>query len=240
LESLDKLGLDPEKNAVCQFLQAIETDERLNSFKLFHSQKPIVLKDQYIPIQVDLELKPRQEMETSRKKESGVELKHTYAYKSAGKAESQDLVDPGIEKTILLKMEMVKAVREEVERLRANKETVNNVIFPLFSDFNKALKWEKQFEIDEAIKNLVYAYVYRGVGEASQEHEFQLKRVPWEQAKRQNLKLMVLADPGMGKTTLLKMEAVRTAKEERESVHCEFQHCDRSSSNAADRPLRWE
>ena len=54
-DELEKLNLEPEKNAVCRFLEDIE--EHFKYIQLFHSKQQIVLKEQYIPIQVSLETK---------------------------------------------------------------------------------------------------------------------------------------------------------------------------------------
>ncbi|MEQ8958237.1 MAG: serine protease, partial [Coleofasciculus sp. C2-GNP5-27] len=64
LESLDALGLEPEKNAVCQFLEAIENDERFKSIGFFHTPQHVVLQADYIPILVTLELLYLHEVET--------------------------------------------------------------------------------------------------------------------------------------------------------------------------------
>ncbi|MCI0529134.1 MAG: serine protease, partial [Nitrospira sp.] len=79
-KSLDRLGLEPRKKAVCQFLEEIEN--RFKYLKLFHTRQEIILKDQYIPIQVTLERKYRHDVETSWSYlESEEELKRAYALK---------------------------------------------------------------------------------------------------------------------------------------------------------------
>ncbi len=132
-EYLDKLGLEPEKNAVCQFLQEIE--DKFNTIIFFHiKEKKISLKEQYIPIQVTIETKRR-------------DGKSFFGY-----AETE----------------------EEGRRAYAL----------------------KRFE------------------------ESQQSQVDWKEANKQyqNQNILVLADPGMGKSTLLKMEAGTTAKQEREKL----------------------
>jgi hypothetical protein len=126
LESLDALGLEPEKNAVCQFLEAIENDQRFKSIGFFHTPQNVVLQEQYIPIQVTLERKYKHEVET------------TWAY-----AESE----------------------AEIKRVYALKGGV------------EAVEESRQTQVD------------------------------WQEAKKEHSRVMVLADPGMGKSTLLKMEA---------------------------------
>ncbi|MEQ9552573.1 MAG: hypothetical protein RIM23_23530 [Coleofasciculus sp. G3-WIS-01] len=137
LDSLDELGLEPEKNAVCQFLDAIENDERFKSIGFFHTPQKVVLQEQYIPIQVTLERKYKHEVETTwGYAEFETEIKRVYALKG------------GV---------------EEVEESRQN-------------------------------------------------------QVDWQEAKKAHSRVMVLADPGMGKSTLLKMEAGLIAKQERENL----------------------
>jgi predicted NACHT family NTPase len=48
--------------------------------------------------------------------------------------------------------------------------------------------------------------------------ESQPTQVDWKEAKKQHQRIMVLADPGMGKSTLLRREACLTAQEERQSL----------------------
>jgi energy-coupling factor transporter ATP-binding protein EcfA2 len=135
---LDQLGLEPEKNGVCQFLQEIE--DYFKYIKLFHTQQPILLKEQYIPIQVSLETK-----------------------------------------------------RKDVENF---------------------------WEYGESEAELKRAYALKHMGEESQHmgEESQRTQVDWEEAKKQNQKIMVLADPGMGKSTLLRMEAGLTAQAQRQKL----------------------
>ncbi|MDZ8263042.1 HEAT repeat domain-containing protein, partial [Nostoc sp. ChiQUE01b] len=140
LDSLDKLGLEPEKNAVCSFLADIE--EYFKYIKLFHTKEKIILKEQYIPIQVTLERKYKHEIETS----------WAYTEGEAG-----------------------------FKRLYAMK------------GFDEELQKRKEEETKRVV-------------------------VDWEEAKKENQKIMVLADPGMGKSTLLRMEAGLIAREEREKL----------------------
>ena len=131
-DELEKLNLEPQKNAVCEFLEDIE-----NNFKyiqLFHSKQQIVLKEQYIPIQVSLEAK-----------------------------------------------------RKDVE------------------DF-----FIRDVESGNTENELKRVYAIKGMGE-----ETQPTKVDWKEAKQEHEKIMVLADPGMGKSTLLRMEAGLKAVEER-------------------------
>ncbi|MGQ3684304.1 MAG: trypsin-like peptidase domain-containing protein [Candidatus Loosdrechtia sp.] len=132
LPSLDKLGLEPKKNAICRFLEDIEN--RFKEIKLFHIRQKILMENQYIPIQVTVERKYRHEIETSW-----------------GYSESE----------------------EELKR----------------------------------------AYAVKGETEESQRTQ-----VPWEDARKEYQKIMVLADPGMGKSTLLQMEALEIAINERQSL----------------------
>ncbi len=75
-------------------------------------------------------------------------------------------------------------------------------------------------ESEEEVKR---AYALKGSPEETQQRkEEELKQVivDWKEAKKKHLNqnLVVLADPGMGKSTLLRMEAGATAKQERENL----------------------
>lgn len=82
------LWLSPEKeqDAVRQLLGAIASG--FNTIKLFHADEPIVLKDQYIPVQVTLERRYQHTVETiGGYAESEAELKRIYALKGGGEEE---------------------------------------------------------------------------------------------------------------------------------------------------------
>jgi HEAT repeat protein len=172
LKELDKLGLEPEKNAVCQFLEDIE--DKFKCIEFFHIPQKIALKDQYIPIQVTLERKYRHEVETTRGyAESEEELKRAYALKGMDEESERSqvdweearkehqrimvLADPGMGKSTLLRMEALSNAQEEREKLSKReknvKEAVDEVVFPLFlrlSDLNETEK-----EIIDAIPILI-------------------------------------------------------------------------------------
>ena len=57
------------------------------------------------------------------------------------------------------------------------------------------------------------AYAIKGIKE-----ETKTVKVDWGEAKKDHEKIMVLADPGMGKSTLLKNETVIKVKEELENI----------------------
>ena len=113
------LSEEEQKEAVCRFLEAIESNFKYD--KLLHiPEQPIILKDQYIPIQVTLERKYTHAVETTwGYAESEAELKRAYALK----------------------------------RLEESQPT----------------------------------------------------QVDWKEAKKQHQRIMVLADPGMGTSTLLRL-----------------------------------
>ena len=172
-DELERLGLEPQKNAVCEFLEDIE-----NNFKyiqLFHSKHKIILKEQYIPIQVSLETK-RKDVEEFfvRDVESEEESKRAYAMKAMGE-ETQStqvewkeakqkhekimvLADPGMGKSTLLRMEAgLKAAEERLNltsKFSSQAETrIDNVIFPLFvrlSDLD-----EKSGEVIDIIPEII-------------------------------------------------------------------------------------
>jgi hypothetical protein len=51
-----------------------------------------------------------------------------------------------------------------------------------------------------------------------QKEEIKKVQVDWKEAKKEHQRMMILADPGMGKSTLLRMEAVTVAREELERL----------------------
>ena len=66
-------------------------------------------------------------------------------------------------------------------------------------------------------KEIGRIYALKGGGYES------FRSISWEDAKKRSDKVMVLADPGMGKTTLLKMEAARKAQQEISKLeNCEY------------------
>jgi HEAT repeat protein len=174
-ETLDKLGLEPQKNAVCQFLEEIE--DEFKYIKLFHSPQEIILEDQYIPIEVTLERKYRHEVETSwGYAESEEELKRIYALKRMDE-ESQPsqvpweeakkkhqrimvLADPGMGKSTLLKMEALSTARGEREKQKNGKD-INDVIFPI------ALTLSELNEKDEEIYDSILALISRNYPKTS-------------------------------------------------------------------------
>ena len=69
---------------------------------------------------------------------------------------------------------------------------------------------ETPLAYSEQITELKRLYAYKGFNE----EQTQCNRVDWEEAKKRYQKLIVLADPGMGKSTLLRMDAWKTAQEQ--------------------------
>ena len=146
-EYLDKLGLEPEKNAVCRFLEEIENNFKYD--KLLHiPEQPIILKDQYIPIQVTLERKYTHAVETTwGYAESDAELKQAYALKRLEESQPSQvdwkeakkqhqriivLADPGMGKSTLLRRETCLTAQEERQSLKNNTKKLEEVVFPLF------------------------------------------------------------------------------------------------------------
>ncbi|MCP4401116.1 MAG: hypothetical protein GY801_27940 [bacterium] len=131
-EEFERLNGENQREAVCRFLEEIEN--RFKTVRLFHGQE-IVLKDQYIPIEVTLERRYQHQVESS------------FGY-----------------------------AEDEVELSRA--------------------------------------YALKGRMEEGEKRT----QVPWKEARQKNKRIIVLADPGMGKTALLKMEAVTTAQLQRQNI----------------------
>jgi HEAT repeat protein/phage terminase Nu1 subunit (DNA packaging protein) len=141
------LSEQAQKNVACRFLKEIENNFKYD--KLLHiPEQPIILKDQYIPIQVTLERKYTHAVETTwGYAESEAELKRAYALK--GLEESQPsqvdwkeakkqhqriivLADPGMGKSTLLRREACSTAQEERQSLKNNNKKLEEVVFPLF------------------------------------------------------------------------------------------------------------
>jgi len=155
------------QNAIAQFLEAIET--QFQYLRVFHTQQPIVLKDQYIPIEVTLERRYRHQVETTwGYAESEVEQKRAYALKGTeeesrrvqvpweeAKTEHQRMIvlaDPGMGKSTLLQMEAVSLARQERQKLGKTK-AIERVMFPLFLRLSELQNIDA--EIIEAIPQLI-------------------------------------------------------------------------------------
>ncbi len=141
------LSEQAQKNVVCRFLQEIENNFKYD--KLLHiPEQPIILKDQYIPIQVTLERKYTHAVETTwGYAESEAELKRAYAlkrleesqptqvdWKEAKKQHQRIMVlaDPGMGKSTLLRREACLTAQEEWQSLENNTKKLEEVVFPLF------------------------------------------------------------------------------------------------------------
>ena len=141
------LSPDQTKKAVEQLLTVIE--DSFNKIRLFHTSEPIVLENQYIPVQVTLERRYQDKSERlGGYAESEAEMKKLYALKGmseedikrqqedwqiAKKKESRIVVlaDPGMGKSTLLRMEVIEAVKDSRQILEAGK-AVKEVTIPLF------------------------------------------------------------------------------------------------------------
>ncbi len=167
-EYLDKLGLEPEKNAVCHFLEEIENNFKYD--KLLHiPEQPIILKDQYIPIQVTLERKYTHAVESSwGYAESDAELKRAYALKRLEESQPSQvdwkqakkqhqrimvLADPGMGKSTLLRREACLTAQEQRQSLKNNTKKLEEVVFPLFLPLSDLA--ETPEEIIDAIPVLI-------------------------------------------------------------------------------------
>ncbi len=164
---LEALGLEPRHNTIRRFLEAIET--QFQEMRVFHTQQPIVLKDQYIPIEVTLERRYRHQVETTwGYAESEEEQKRAYALKGMeeelrreqvpweeAKTEHQRMIvlaDPGMGKSTLLKMEAFSQARQERQKL-GETQAIDRVVFPLFLRLSELQ--EINAEIIEAIPQLI-------------------------------------------------------------------------------------
>jgi polynucleotide 5'-kinase involved in rRNA processing len=134
-----------QKTALSLFLKNIE--DKSNELYLLHRRdKPIVLKDQYVPIQVTLERRYNHLVESIWSySESETELKRVYALKGLedkptqidwAEAKQQHqrimvLADPGMGKSTLLKMEASLIAQEAWNSLANNLTSIEDVTLPL-------------------------------------------------------------------------------------------------------------
>jgi len=162
-----------QKTALSLFLKNIE--DKSNELYLLHRrEKPIVLKDQYIPIQVTLERRYNHLVESIwNYSESETELKRVYALKGLedkptpvdwAKAKQQHqrimvLADPGMGKSTLLKMDAGLIAQEAWNSLANNLTKIEGVTLPLLirlSELAEATK-EPEAKVIEAIPKLIEA-----------------------------------------------------------------------------------
>ncbi|MBD2183456.1 HEAT repeat domain-containing protein [Aerosakkonema funiforme] len=166
-EILERLGLEPQKNAVANFLAEIE--QQYKFIRLFHTAQEIVLQNQYIPIQVTLERKYRHDVESFwGYLESEAEAKRAYAFKGFDESRQVEvdwekarkehqkimvLADPGMGKSTLLKMEALTTAKAEREKLFGNLGNIDEAIFPLVIRLSDLA--ETKAEIFDAIPRII-------------------------------------------------------------------------------------
>jgi hypothetical protein len=157
-----------QQDAVCRFLENIENNFKYD--KLLHiPEQRIILKDQYIPIQVTLERKYTHAVETTwGYAESEAELKRAYALKRLEESQPSQvdwkeakkqhqrimvLADPGMGKSTLLRREACLTAQEERQSLKDNTKKLEEVVFPLFLRLSDLA--ERPEEIIDAIPVLI-------------------------------------------------------------------------------------
>ena len=171
-KKIKPLWLSPEKEreAVRQLLAAIAGG--YNTIKLFHTPEPIILKEQYIPIQVTLERRFQHTVETTWSyAESEAELRRIYALKGSGEedinrqqvdwqeAKRQEsrivvLADPGMGKSTLLSMEVCSIVEESYQVLE-NGQLLKALTFPLFIRLSTLANEIEKMPVVESILNII-------------------------------------------------------------------------------------
>ena len=175
-QEIKPLWLNPEeeRQAVGELLHEIENCH--NKISLFHTEKPIILKDQYIPIQVTLERRYQHTVETTWSYgESEQELKRIYALKGIGnekieeeiKLQQEDwheakqnqprivvLADPGMGKSTLLRTELCAIVEESCEALD-DRQPVENIVIPLLIRLSTLAEKITTMPVEEAIINII-------------------------------------------------------------------------------------
>ncbi|MGM3307266.1 NACHT domain-containing protein [Anabaena sp. WFMT] len=162
-----------QKEAVCNFLNQIITDFQHIELKLFHTTQPIILKDQYIPIQVTLERKYTHTIETTWSyAESEAEMKRAYSlnrleelkrtqvdWPEAKKQHQRLMVlaDPGMGKSTLLKREAYLTAQAALKNLEDNSQALEDLVVPIFlrlSEIADATK-EPIAKVSDAILKLL-------------------------------------------------------------------------------------
>ncbi|MBW4659746.1 MAG: HEAT repeat domain-containing protein [Drouetiella hepatica Uher 2000/2452] len=166
------LWLSPavEQDAVRQLLGAIESG--FNTIRLFHADEPIVLKDQYIPVQVTLERRYQHTVETiGGYAESEAELKRIYALKGGGEEEIKRqqvdwqearrqqsrivvLADPGMGKSTLLRMEVGATVQQAYQALETDRP-LKDMTLPLFIRLSTLADEIAAMSTEEAILKII-------------------------------------------------------------------------------------
>lgn len=170
--SIKPIWLSPERErkAVRELLQAIENS--FNKIRLFHTTEPIILQDQYIPVQVTLERRYQHTVETTwGYAESEAELRRIYALKGSGEEEIKRqqvdwqeakrqesrivaLADPGMGKSTLLRMEVCRTVEQSYQLLE-NDRPVAEINIPLLIRLSTLAEKVTKMPVFEAILEIV-------------------------------------------------------------------------------------
>ncbi|MEN6441239.1 MAG: HEAT repeat domain-containing protein [Syntrophobacter sp.] len=169
--TLVALGLEPERNAIREFLDAIE--RHFSCMRLFHCDREVLLEDQYIPIQVSVERRDVRQVESVHAYSAGEAQKRAYAMRPGdGEGSRKDLpweearsehqkimvlADPGMGKSTVLKMEASRRAKAEKEKLKDSSIAPAEVVFPLFLQLFDLAHTEDEL-IDAIPKVLVREY----------------------------------------------------------------------------------
>jgi HEAT repeat protein len=163
------LSAEVQREAVGQFLQLIESC--FNAISLFHTHKPIILSEQYIPIQVTLERRYKHTVETAWSyAESEAELKRIYAlkggeeeikrqqvsWKDAKREHSRIVVlaDPGMGKSTLLRMEIGTTIQDSRQVLD-HEQPLEEIVVPLFIRLSALAEKITETSTEEAILDIL-------------------------------------------------------------------------------------
>jgi len=164
------LSPEVEQQAVRDLLAVIEAN--FNTIRLFHTDEPIVLKDQYIPVQVTLERRYQHTVETvGGYAESEAELKRIYALKGSSEEEIKRqqvdweearrkelrivvLADPGMGKSTLLRREVGTTIQEVYQALE-NGKPLQDITLPLFIRLSSLADEIAAIPVGEAILKII-------------------------------------------------------------------------------------
>ena len=164
------LSSEVERKAVERLLRAIQGF--YNKIPLFSNTiEPIILQDQYIPVQVTLERQVQYTFETTRGyPESEAELKRAYGFKGSGEEDKRQrvswqearrqqsrimvLADPGMGKTTLLQREVCTNIEQSYQALKDGQH-LEEITIPLFIKLSMLADEITQMSIEDAILKII-------------------------------------------------------------------------------------
>ncbi len=93
-----------------------------------------------------------------------------------------------------------------------HKIVLQDQYIPIEVTLERRYRHEVETTLSYAEGEAEFAHAYAMKGFDEMQEEMRRLQVSWKEAKQKHKRLIILADPGMGKTALLKLEAVKTAQ----------------------------